>query len=104
MPKRVSRPSSSLLLSARTRAVHSTTPSQVRSLSTDHLPVRGRPIDVTSYLLEGKLVAARVFGRAPAGDDLGYGADRVTGSAVPHPHAPSPAPLAGTAPRAPPAR
>src|SRR5215212_3398358 len=80
-PKRVSLSSYSVQLSARTRAVHSTTPSH--SLGIRHRPVAagygqvgrggiGLPI---ARDLQSKLVRGAVGGAG--GDDLGYGAYRV---------------------------
>src|SRR5918997_2030737 len=88
IPKRVSLASSSLQLSARTRAVHSTTPSHVLSLFTYHLTVGGRSVRVLArHLFEHELVAAGVLDCAPALDDLGDGAHRIARAQVHHPDA-----------------
>src|SRR5215212_5827494 len=82
-PKRVSLSSYSVQLSARTRAVHSTTPSH--SLGIRHRPVAagygqvgrggiGLPI---ARDLQSKLVRGAVGVGGAGGDDLGYGAYRV---------------------------
>src|SRR5215212_7103013 len=93
IPKSVSLSSYSVQLSARTRAVHSTTPSH--SLGTRHLPVAigfgqvcrggtGLPI---SRDLQSELVRGAVSVGGAGGDDLGYGAYRVAASQVHHPDA-----------------
>src|SRR5215208_2059327 len=87
IPKRVSRSSSSLQPSARTRAVHSTTPSQVLTLSTDHLAVwghAGRRVGIFDDFVQGELVASRVLDRTPGGNDLGDGAHRIARPEVHH--------------------
>src|SRR5215212_7726311 len=102
IPKSVSLSSYSVQLSARTRAVHSTTPSH--SLATVHRPVAvglGKPCGGGARLLfAGDLIQCELVrgavgvGRA-RGDDLGYGAHRVAGAQVHHPYALGGAALAG---------
>src|SRR5215204_7626679 len=79
IPKRVSLSSYSVQLSARTRAVHSTTPSH--SLGTRHRPVAigfgqacrgGTGLPIAGDLLQSELVRGAVGVRGAGGDDLGY--------------------------------
>src|SRR5919199_491717 len=93
-----SQPSNSLQLSARTRAVHSTTPSQVLSLSKYHLAVRGHAgqrIGLVDDLFQRKLFTARVLSCAMGGDDLSDGAHRVARPEIHHSHAPGTPALTG---------
>src|SRR5918994_404100 len=86
IPKSVSRSSYSVQLSARTRAVHSTTPSH--SLGTGHRPVPvgfGEPVG--GDFVQRELVRGAVGVSRARGDDLGYGAHRVAGAEVHHPDA-----------------
>src|SRR5919112_2010856 len=94
IPKSVSLSPYSVQLSARTRAVHSTTPSH--SLATRHRPVAagfgqacrggtGRPI--AGDLLQSELVRSAIGVGGAGGDDLGYGAYRVAAPQVHHPDA-----------------
>src|SRR5919112_383913 len=94
IPKSVSLSPYSVQLSARTRAVHSTTPSH--SLATRHRPVAagfaqacrggtGRPI--AGDLLQSELVRCAIGVGGAGGDDLGYGAYRVAAPQVHHPDA-----------------
>src|SRR5215217_5738693 len=102
IPKSVSLSPYSVQLSARTSAVHSTTPSH--SLATENRPVavglgkaRGGKsrLLIAGDLIQGELVRGAVgVGRA-RGDDLGYGAHRVAGTQVHHPYALGGAALAG---------
>src|SRR5215213_2287018 len=94
IPKSVSRSSYSVQLSARTRAVHSTTPSH--SLGTGHRPVpvgfrepRGRRARLlrAGELVQRQLVRGAVRVGGARGDHLGYGAHRVAGAEVHHPDA-----------------
>src|SRR5829696_9414802 len=93
-PKSVSLSSYSVQLSARTRAVHSTTPSH--SLCTGHRPVavgfrkpsgRGTGLPITGDLVQRELVRGAVGVGGAGGDDLGYGAHRVAAPQVHHPDA-----------------
>src|SRR5918998_745671 len=102
IPKSVSLSPYSVQLSARTRAVHSTTPSH--SLATEHRPVavglgkaRGRRarLHFAGDVIQGELVRGAVCVGRARGDDLGYGAHRVACAQVHHPDALGPAALAG---------
>src|SRR5215211_9161446 len=93
-PKSVSLSSYSAQLSARTRAVHSTTPSH--SLCTRHRPVTvgfgepcggGTGLSVAKDLIQRELVRCSVGAGGAGGDDLGYGAHRVAAPEVHHPDA-----------------
>src|ERR671911_247090 len=93
-PKSVSLPSYSVQLSARTRAVHSTTPSH--SLCTGPRPVpvgfgkargRGARLILAGELIERQLVRGAVGVGGAGGDDFGYGANRVAAPQVHHPDA-----------------
>src|SRR5829696_237838 len=87
IPKSVSLSSYSVQLSARTRAVHSTTPSH--SLLTGHRPVAtrfGKPCcRGAGDLIQRELVRGAVGVGGAGGDDLGYGAYRVAAPQVHHP-------------------
>src|SRR5215212_4326007 len=94
IPKSVSLSSYSVQLSARTRAVHSTTPSH--SLFTRHRPVfagfgkpccRGTGLPIAGDLIQRELVCGAVGVGGAGGDDLGYGAYRVAAPQVHHPDA-----------------
>src|SRR5918994_1449806 len=91
-PKSVSLPSYSVQLSARTRAVHSTTPSH--SLFTWHRPVplgfgkpcgRGARLPIPREFIQRQLVRGAVGVGGAGGDDFGYGAHRVAAPQVHHP-------------------
>src|SRR3712207_6620156 len=82
IPNRVSRSSTSAQLSARTSAVHSTTPSQ--ALSTLHPAVRG--CGSARDLLQRELVGCSFRVGHPGRDDLGDGAYPVARAQVHHPH------------------
>src|SRR5215217_5193917 len=94
IPKSVSLSSYSVQLSARTRAVHSTTPSH--SLCTLHRPVaagfgkaggRGARLHISGDLIQRELVCGAVGVGGSGGDDFGYGAYRVAAPQVHHPDA-----------------
>src|SRR5215204_3572855 len=94
IPKSVSLSSYSVQLSARTRAVHSTTPSH--SLLTGHRPVParlGKPcgggsgLPIPGDLIQREFVRGAVGVGGAGGDDLGYGAYRVAAPKVHHPDA-----------------
>src|SRR5918994_961482 len=91
-PKSVSLSSYSVQLSARTRAVHATTPSH--SLCTWHRPVplrfgkpccRGTCLTLPGDLIQCQLVRGAVRVGGAGGDDFGYGAHRVAAPQVHHP-------------------
>src|SRR5918997_394974 len=92
-PKSVSLSSYSVQLSARTRAVHSTTP--WHSLCTWDRPVAaglgkvcggGAGLTVPGDLIQRELVCCAFGIRGSGGDDLGYGAYRVAAPEVHHPY------------------
>src|SRR5918997_5617341 len=97
IPNRVSRSSTSAQLSARTSAVHSTTPSQ--ALSMLHPAVRGGAVRddarLVDDLLQRELVGGSFRVGRPGRDYLGDGAHPVARAQVHHPHAPGGATLAG---------
>src|SRR5215217_1591075 len=91
-PKSVSLSSYSVQLSARTSAVHSTTPSH--SLCTWHRPVpvgfgkprgRGACLTLPGDFIQRQLVRGAVGVGGARGDDFGYGAHRVAAPLVHHP-------------------
>src|SRR5215217_5946308 len=92
IPKSVSLSSNSVQLSARTSAVHSTTPSH--SLCTWHRPVpvgfgkpcgRGACLTLPGELIQRQLVRGAFGVGGAGGDDFGYGAHRVAAPQVHHP-------------------